>query len=446
MAHRLCHCGWVNETVPAYGNDRELDALTLDPLARIEHGVVLERGGDYVVAITSELADHALDCEVVGLGPSPGEHDLGGARPYRRGYPLASLLDGCFGSSSVGMDRRRVAEIIPEVGKHELSDLGENGGRGGVIQVMHSPTRIRGCNLFLVPGVVGLTAATGEVPMKRVGTAAIGILAALLAGCGGEGIPASTHSEHEHATVTALGASQPRAERLRPGVIRSVSGRSRARVVGSDGVPYEASGRALTRLVVSRPAENFRETFELPGDFEPEAFSTDEEELFLIEHLDSERYRVRMMKLDTGRVFPISRLTKFAPNAMRGVGRVQVYAPKGDFLFTLYTRQPPNTAHRSLDSYDDHGEVHAFVHVLNLKRGWAHCVDLPSPFGTTDEPADEIAISSDGRRVFVSDGERLAVVDARELIVSAIITGASFADVADADLIYPKDQPFAVAR
>jgi hypothetical protein len=131
---------------------------------------------------------------------------------------------------------------------------------------------------------------------------------------------------------------------------------------------------------------------------------------------------------------------------MRGTGRVQVYAPKGNFLFTLYTDQPPNTAHRSLSSYDDHGEVHAFVHVLNLKQGWAHCVDLPVPFGNGTQPANDIAVAADGSYVYVGDGERVAVIDARELNVVTMIEEASLADVADADLVYPKDQPFVVTR
>lgn len=231
-------------------------------------------------------------------------------------------------------------------------------------------------------------------------------------------------------------------ERLAAGVVRSVSGRSQARVLGDAGKPYRASGRSHTVIEITRPAEDFRTTVELDGDFEPEAFSTDENELFLIEHLDATRYRVRMMRIGSGRVLPVDRLTKFAPASMRGTGRVQVYAPEGNYLFTLYTRQPPNTAHRSLDSYEDHGRVHAFIHVLNLKKGWAHCVDLPHPFGMTDEPADQIAVSSDGKTVFVSDGQRLATMDVAQLAVMSVTNDAGLGDVLDVDLVHPSDQPF----
>ena len=204
-------------------------------------------------------------------------------------------------------------------------------------------------------------------------------------------------------------------------VVASTSGRSVAliaqRALESR---YPTSGRSRTRIVVARPDEGDVRTYDLHGNFEPEAFSTDDRKLFLIEYLpgDSGRYRVRMMRLTSGAVLSLGRLTKTAPDSMQGAGRVHEYSPDGDVLYTLYTRQPPNYAHRSRQEVHDKGMVHAFIHVLNLREGWAHCVDLPMPFGLGKRPADMLAVSPDGRFVYAGDGDRIATVATKRLRVT----------------------------
>jgi hypothetical protein len=205
-----------------------------------------------------------------------------------------------------------------------------------------------------------------------------------------------------------------------------------ARVVSFDGgavaltagtsteAPYRPSERSSTLVVVARPDQARYRTYRLDGNFEPEAFSTDERRLFLIEYLDlgePPRYRVRVLNLERGIMAPVGRLTKFAPSAMRGTGRVQAYSPQGDVLYTLYTKQPPNYAHQHPGEVHDKRMVHAFVHVLNLAEGWAHCVDLPMPFGMGEKPASTLAVSPDGYRVYAGDGERVAAVDTVNLEV-----------------------------
>ena len=195
--------------------------------------------------------------------------------------------------------------------------------------------------------------------------------------------------------------------------VASTSGRLAALVEGpAGGTPYEPVERSETRIIVGDPQAGDVYRFELSGNFEPEAFSVDDRSIFLIEYLpatDLKRYRVRVMDLRTGRIAPAGRLTKAAPDSMKRIGRTQTYSPDGEFLYTLYTRQPPNTAHR--DHWHNEGSVHAFVHVLNLKKAWAHCIDLPMPFGMGTEPANVLAASPDGSSVFVGDGRRLARID-----------------------------------
>jgi hypothetical protein len=188
----------------------------------------------------------------------------------------------------------------------------------------------------------------------------------------------------------------------------------------STAAPYRPSERSSTRIVVAHPERRLSRAYRLDGNFEPEAFSTDERKLFLIEYLDlgePPRYRVRVLNLERGTMAPVGRLTKFAPSSMRGSGRVQAYSPRGDVLYTLYTKQPPNYAHQHPGEVHDKGMVHAFIHVLNLAEGWAHCVDLPMPFGMGEVAAGMLAVSPDGFRAYAGAGERVAIVDTVSLEV-----------------------------
>jgi hypothetical protein len=194
--------------------------------------------------------------------------------------------------------------------------------------------------------------------------------------------------------------------------VASGSGESVALVLGGMSSVYEPVARDHTTILVARPGDGTIKRFELRGNFEPEAFSTDDRELFMIQYLNDDltRYSVRMMRISTGKVMPIGRLTKAAPVAMRGIGRTQVYSPDGETLYTLYTKQPPNVAHRDISDIHNRNQVHAFVHMLNLSEGWAHCIDLPMPFGLNTDPASMLAISPDGTRLYAGDGQRIALV------------------------------------
>ena len=170
----------------------------------------------------------------------------------------------------------------------------------------------------------------------------------------------------------------------------------------ADGAPYVPEARAGTNLAVvdaeAAPAR-VRE-FDLEGNFEPEAFSTDNSELFMIEFLpalDPERYRVRRLRLSDGRVMPIGRLKNAAPEQMQGTGRTQIYSPAADELYTLYTQQT-EAGHGE----HDHRES-AFVHLLNLDEKWAHCIDLPHEFGGGSATASALATSPQGERLYVAD-------------------------------------------
>ena len=206
--------------------------------------------------------------------------------------------------------------------------------------------------------------------------------------------------------------------------------------------PWLPDGRRHTNLVIVDPNGEARpRTLRLDGNLEPEAFSTDDERLFVIEYLPAmapSHYSVRRVNLETGKVSPIKRRNLKAPDFMRGTGRMQVLAPNGQQLYTLYTQQGPNYAHGSVPEHEDEGAVHAFVHVLNLAHAWAHCVDLPAPFGTGLATASALAQAPDGSRLYVTDWSNgtIAVVDPLGLKVMSV----GHVDLGSAD-----NETFAVA-
>ncbi|MEA2433627.1 MAG: hypothetical protein QOG54_1084 [Actinomycetota bacterium] len=228
--------------------------------------------------------------------------------------------------------------------------------------------------------------------------------------------------------------------------VASSTGRSVALVSGGESSVYDPVARDHTTIVVAKPDEGTMKRFELKGNFEPEAFSTDDSKLYMIEYVndDMTRYRVRMMRIHSGDVLPIGRLTKAAPDIMRGIGRTQVYSPDASVLYTLYTKQPPNTAHRDASDIINKHQVHAFVHVLNLDEDWAHCIDLPMPFGLDTDPATLLTISPDGSWLYAGDGRRIAVIDTYEQAVSNLqktdeVSGSAKALVGPDERLYVGD-------
>jgi DNA-binding beta-propeller fold protein YncE len=92
---------------------------------------------------------------------------------------------------------------------------------------------------------------------------------------------------------------------------------------------------------------------------------------------------------------------------MRGTARAQALAPDGRRLYTLYTRDATATE-----------PAEAFVHVLDLQRERATCVDLPAEFATS--PVGAVAVSPSGARVYVVAPATAAVaeIDASRLALT----------------------------
>jgi hypothetical protein len=179
--------------------------------------------------------------------------------------------------------------------------------------------------------------------------------------------------------------------------------------------------RARTTIVVADPnGRRHPATYDLRGNYEPEAFSTDDHRLFLIQHLPAETptvYRVTVLDLRRGKVYSVFGPFKGPAERMPGIRLQQVLAPNDDQLYTLYSSAQPGYAPHAAPVSSD--ATVSFVHVLSLQEGWAHCVGLPRMLW--DRPASEQALapSPNGRLLYVVNAALgvVSVMDTRTLAI-----------------------------
>lgn len=159
--------------------------------------------------------------------------------------------------------------------------------------------------------------------------------------------------------------------------------------------------------------------WEVPGNVEPEAFFTDGS-LAVIDFVPPEApvgYRVRRFDPASGTVVDID-TDENDGDAMNGTARTHLYGPGGDRLYTFYRVR------------DDLGATRAFVHVLDLRQMWAHCIDLPQPFGMSPNDTTALTMSPDGTRLYVADSlsGSVAAVDTVNLSVDRVGSMAANVD------------------
>lgn len=192
-----------------------------------------------------------------------------------------------------------------------------------------------------------------------------------------------------------------------------------------------------TTIVVADPmGDGDARTFRLHGNFEPEAFSVDDRRLFLIQYLPAMNptvYRVTFLDLASQRIRPVFGRFKTPPERMPGVRLTQVFDDASAQLYTLYTNHPSKgydgnwdgTGYADADGGQGYGgsgggersgdsrgaaEV-SFVHVLNLRDGWAFCAGLPRSLWGQPASAQAMAPSPDGRVLYIVDSIRGIVVE-----------------------------------
>ena len=95
-------------------------------------------------------------------------------------------------------------------------------------------------------------------------------------------------------------------------------------------------------------------------------------------------YQLRQLDLGNRTVSgDVRRVDEDETGVMQGIARTHTMAATAARLYTLYTVAGQR----------------AFVHVLDLRDKYAHCVDLPLPFGTGPQSAVALAMSPDGYAV-----------------------------------------------
>ena len=174
--------------------------------------------------------------------------------------------------------------------------------------------------------------------------------------------------------------------------------------------PWTPRQRAFTNLVVADPTGSVKpKRFHLQGNFEPEAFSANGDRLFMISYvppMHPQAYRVVSLDLGEGEVYPVFGRQKQWVDTMTGTRLMQVPAPNGAFLFTLYSNQPPGYAKGFDPAQAAAGHPVAFVHTLNLDIGQAVCVGLPRALWGGNPANEALAASPVDSRLYVVDTAR----------------------------------------
>lgn len=178
--------------------------------------------------------------------------------------------------------------------------------------------------------------------------------------------------------------------------------------------------RSHTTIVVADPTgPHESRRYRLEGNFEPEAFSIEDSRLFLIQYLPAEApaaYRVTVLDLVDGDVRQVFGRFKTPPERMPGIRLRQELDPDGQQLYTLYTNEPGAYA-KDVGPWSYGDEEVSFVHVLNLRRGWAYCAGLPEELWGQPASAQAMAASPNGRLLYIVDSVKglVAVMDTRSL-------------------------------
>jgi hypothetical protein len=99
---------WIYQTLAVHAHVRNLTSTLLQPLAGIEHGMMLDCGGDDVVF----RLDDPENGQIVRLSTATGEDYLRRPAPEELRNRLAGPLDCCPRMLSVMMDRRGIPELF----------------------------------------------------------------------------------------------------------------------------------------------------------------------------------------------------------------------------------------------------------------------------------------------------------------------------------------------
>jgi hypothetical protein len=150
-------------------------------------------------------------------------------------------------------------------------------------------------------------------------------------------------------------------------------------------------------------------TISLRGEFGFDAVSPDRRTLYVIHHSsanDLVRYVVRAYDLRERRLLSKAIVDKRNPGeVMRGYAVSRVTTASGDWVYTLYTKNP--------------GSSLTFVHALNAAGRSAFCIDLPNWTNGDDIWEAQLELSGTTLLVKAKDGTTAARIDTKTLKVAA---------------------------
>jgi hypothetical protein len=180
-----------------------------------------------------------------------------------------------------------------------------------------------------------------------------------------------------------------------------IEGEFRPTAVAQDGelVALTARQGNTTTVVLATPSDGEVKRWTFDVVLVPEAFANAYEPgsslpigVFVIEYLDTNTYRVRVIDTATGELgLPLNLRDKsqLVDEVMTAVSRTAVFDPMNQLLFTLYQ-----------DATEGGENVGSFIHTLGLINGvW--CLDVPRELGLADNPG-ALAVSPDGSRLFAA--------------------------------------------
>ena len=119
----------VDRASAVRGDPRDAESLALEAVARAEHRLVLDGGGDDAVGAAPLPGGprRALDREIVGLAPAAGEHDLAGLAAADLGHVLPGGLERRLRRPRGRVHPRRVREVPARNGSIAANASGRNG-------------------------------------------------------------------------------------------------------------------------------------------------------------------------------------------------------------------------------------------------------------------------------------------------------------------------------
>jgi hypothetical protein len=180
-----------------------------------------------------------------------------------------------------------------------------------------------------------------------------------------------------------------------------IEGEFRPTAVAQDGELVALTGRQgnTTTVVLATPTDGEVRRWTFDAVLVPEAFANAYEPgsslpigVFVIEYLDTNTYRVRVIDTATGELgLPLNLRDKsqLVDEVMTAVSRTAVFDPMNQMLFTLYQ-----------DATEGGENVGSFIHTLGLVNGvW--CLDVPRELGLSENPG-ALAVSPDGSRLFAA--------------------------------------------